>query len=149
MCNHSWSSSFTTLSSWCVVHPFNRDYAYMFLCVLFKLFLELSWSINKCAISIETFISKGLEYWELLLPLTCITWKCYIFCLICHIWPPKTVIKSIYLSLNSLFENAQNAQYVFQSFFKLSYKHHRYPYYYFKTDWIISHACIKHNTCFL
>ena len=32
---------------------------------------------------------------KFLLNFTCITWKCYIFGLIGHVWPPKTIIKSI------------------------------------------------------
>ena len=36
---------------------------------------------------------QPLEHWELLLTFTCIAWKCYIFCLMGHIWPWKMIVK--------------------------------------------------------
>ena len=45
-------------------------------------------SRSQCALSlIATFISNVLEHWEF----TCITWKWYIFGIVGHICPPKTM----------------------------------------------------------
>ena len=54
----------------------------------------------QCALSIATFIGKVLEHRDLLLTFTRITWNVIFFGLIGHIWPPKTIIESIYLSLS-------------------------------------------------
>ena len=70
----------------------------------------------QCAFSIVTFIGKVLEHQVLLSRLqhslvkflnikSCLLYcnihvKCNIFCLIGHIWSPKTIIESIYLSVS-------------------------------------------------
>ena len=40
-----------------------------------------------------------LEHWELLPTFVCIAWKSFKCRLICHIWFPKMIIKTIYLSI--------------------------------------------------
>ena len=47
------------------------------------------------SIDLNICIDKSLF---LSLTFTCIAWKFYIFCLIGHLWPRKTTIKSIYIS---------------------------------------------------
>ena len=77
---HLWSHSL------CFLHIFNKTKS-----------LHKFLSQSQCELSIAIFICKVLEQHELLPTFTSITWKCYIFGLICHIWDPKTIIKSIYL----------------------------------------------------
>ena len=48
---------------------------------------------------IVTLIGKVLERWESVLTFTCIMFSFYIFGLIDHIWPLKTIINYIYFSL--------------------------------------------------
>ena len=43
------------------------------------------------ALLIATFISKVLDHRDLFLTFTCIAWRCYMFCLMCHIWLLKTI----------------------------------------------------------
>ena len=52
----------------------------------------LLWSL--CAMSITTFINKVFEHSDSLLTITCTTWMCYIFCLLCHIWSMKMIVTS-------------------------------------------------------
>ena len=66
---------------------------------LLRYFLSLSLSLSfntraQCTISITTFINKVFEHSDSLLTITCTTWMCYIFCLLCHIWSMKMIVTS-------------------------------------------------------
>ena len=62
---------------------------------------DIVWNI-KHQTPIVSSINKIFEHQESLLTFTCITWKCslYFYCHICHILPPKTKMRSIYLYLD-------------------------------------------------
>ena len=59
----------------------------------------------QCALSIATFSGRVLEHRDLLLTFTRITWNVIFIGLIGHIWPRKTIIESIYLSLSHNYIN--------------------------------------------